>query len=73
MSLIDDARAAHKHGVTYGVYMSTIKKDRPEPKPKQKRVCANCGAPLIGGRVKFCSNECRNQFRTKERMGDKYV
>lgn len=72
MSLINDAKAAHKHGVTYGVYMATIKKPEP-PKPKVKRACANCGDPLIGGRMKFCCNECREKFKTKERMGDKYV
>lgn len=73
MSLIDDAKAAHKHGVSYGVYMSTIKKDHPEPKTPQKRVCANCGDPLVGGRVKFCCNECREKFKSKKRKGDVYV
>ena len=72
MSLIDDARAAHKHGVSYGVYMSAIKKSEP-PKPKPKAACKNCGGPLIGGRLRFCCNECREEFKIKNRKGDKYV
>lgn len=72
MSLIDDARAAHKHGVSYGVYMSAIKKTEP-PKPKPKKACANCGGALDGGKLRFCCNECRTAFREKNRKGDKYV
>lgn len=72
MSLKDDARAAHKHGVSYGVYMATIKKSEP-PKPRPKAVCKNCGGPLVGGRLRFCCNECRIEFKAKDRKGDKYV
>lgn len=71
MSLIDDAKAAKKAGLTYGQYMVTKKSD--PPKPKEKKVCANCGDPLVGGRLRFCCNECRAAFREKNRKGDKYV
>lgn len=72
MSLIDDAKAAHAAGLSYGQYMTT--KAAPEKKePKPKKVCANCGDPLVGGRIRFCCNECRAAFREKNRKGDKYV
>lgn len=73
MSLIDDAKAARKHGVDYGIYMATIKEPPPASNQKDAKVCAFCGKPLKGRRVKFCSDVCRLRQNTNTRKGDKFV
>ena len=56
---------------SYGEYM-THKKSEP-PKPRPKAVCKNCGGPLVGGRLRYCCDDCRIEFKAKDRKGDKYV
>lgn len=71
MSLIEDAAAAHAAGMTYGQYMS----NRPAA-PVQRRIgkrCANCGGPLLGKQLRFCSNECRDAMKAKNARGDVFV
>lgn len=59
MSLIDDARAAHKAGLSYGQYMTIKKPDNKEAEIAPLRVCEYCGAPLPRDRKKFCTQGCR--------------
>lgn len=73
MSLIEDAKAARKAGMTYGQYMVTKKPSPRKPKPDTRKFCANCGDILTGGRVRFCCNECRAEMRAKNAKGDKFV
>ena len=71
MSLIEDAAAAHAAGMTYGQYMA----NRP-PVPLKRKIgprCANCGGPLLGKRLRFCSDECNYEFQLRKRKGDRYV
>lgn len=56
---------------SYGKYM--INKEPSPKEPRSERVCANCGYALVGKRIKFCCNECREKFKTKKRRGDVYV
>lgn len=60
MSLVEDAKAAHKLHMTYGQYMATVKPLEPPkpPKPLEKangRICELCGAPLVGKQRKYCT------------------
>lgn len=71
MGLVEDARAAKELHMTYGQYMST-KSFVPYHKPERK-TCKNCGAPLIGRRMTFCSKECRDQMKLKNARGDLFV
>lgn len=68
MSLIDDARAAHKAGLSYGQYMTIKKTSKKKPEPEPKRFCKGCGGTLTGKQKTFCCNECRTYNRNKIKM-----
>ena len=71
MSLAEDAKAAKAAGVSYGTYMMA-KGFKPYLKPEEKR-CVNCGGVLYGAQQRFCSRECREEMKVKNRKGDKFV
>lgn len=71
MGLIEDAKAAKEAGLSYGQYM--LQKDFiPFKKPKGKR-CEICGAPLIGKKLRFCSQECKYERDRRNYRGDYFV
>lgn len=45
---------------------------KPYLKPEGKR-CVNCGGVLYGGQQRFCSRECREEMKIKNRRGDLFV
>ena len=71
MSLVDDAKAAKKAGLSYGQYMMN------KPFEPYKRVngnkCENCGGLLYGGQRRFCCSECRAEMKSKTNRGDVFV
>ena len=71
MSLIEDAKAAKKAGLSYGQYM-LHKPFEPYKKPTGLR-CANCGGPLYGAQRRFCCLECREASKARTRAGDLFV
>lgn len=71
MSLIEDAKAAKKAGMTYGQYMMT--KPFESYKRPSGRKCANCGGVLYGNQQKYCSAECRDEMKLKTARGDLFV
>lgn len=73
MGLIEDAKAAKDAGMNYGVWKSLQPIAPYKKREPTMKVCINCGDVLVGGRIRFCCNECRNEFKTKNRKGDKYV
>ena len=66
MSLIEDAKAAHKADLSYGEYMTTKKPDPNNVPIVKYRYCLCCGDRLSGGRIKFCSLECRQKKKREE-------
>jgi hypothetical protein len=58
MSLVEDAVAAKKAGMTYGQYMSQ-KAFVPYKRVSGKK-CIVCGSPLVGKQMNWCSKECRD-------------
>ena len=66
MSLIDDAAAARKAGLTYGQYILT---KPPVPLPQRPigngHYCVRCGWPLEGKQRKYCW-KCRAKIRGRE-------
>lgn len=51
---------------SYGEYMIHKKPDPNKAPVVTYRYCANCGDRLTGGRIRFCSLECRQNKRRKE-------
>lgn len=73
MSLIEDAKAAKKAGMNYGVWKSLQPVIPYEKKSPHVKVCKNCGGVMSGKRLEYCCNECRNEMKRKTNMGDTYV
>lgn len=71
MSLVDDAIAAQKAGLTYGQYMST-KNHTPYVK-RSGKCCKRCGKPLNGYQQYYCSKTCREQMKANNAKGDYFV
>ena len=71
MSLVEDAKAAKKAGLSYGQYM--MQKPFAPYQRKVGKKCANCGGALYGGQMKFCSRECRDEMKSKTAWGDLFV
>lgn len=71
MSLVEDAVAARKAGLTYGQYMTQKGFSPYKAKPCPR--CKNCGAPLIGRQMQYCSKDCRDAMKAKTRGGDVFV
>lgn len=51
---------------SYGEYMTHKKPDQNKEPVVKHRYCAWCGDRLVGGRVRFCSLECRQKKRREE-------
>lgn len=74
MSLIEDAKAARKAGMTYGQYMVTKKpSDRPRKTKQEKNICLNCGGSLPPDNRKFCSMLCRSAMAAKNKNGGAFT
>lgn len=71
MSLVEDAKAAHDAGMTYGQYMIT-KPFKPYKRTPGKK-CMNCGGVLTGAQHKFCCKECKDEMKLKTARGDLFV
>lgn len=56
MSLIEDAAAARRLGITYGRYMTEVKCSTVILKKDDGNgfTCTLCGAPLHGRQMKYC-------------------
>ena len=71
MSLIEDAKAAKKAGLSYGQYMLS-KEQRQFVRIRGNR-CLNCGNILTGAKMKYCSKHCADQMKKKTLNGGKFV
>ena len=71
MSLVEDAKAAKKAGLSYGQYMT--QKPFTPYRRKNGNKCANCGGVLYGGQIKYCCSECRAEMKSKTTRGDLFV
>ncbi len=66
MSRIEDAAAARRLGITYGRYMTEVKRSTVIPKKDEGNgfTCTLCGAPLHGRQREYCTT-CKDIYIPK--------